>query len=140
MPWRARSGLVRGRCSECEQNRRGRRSSAPRPLGLLPETNLLSWLRTHREARCVAWTTTATSTPSFLGTGTKRLLSISPPENFLPVERPDNPDCLPSVRCSGAKPICRLVVTRVRGAGVGRIAVEGTRTLEPLSLGIRDLR
>jgi hypothetical protein len=53
MPWRGRSGSARGRCSGCERSWRGRRSSALRPPGLLPETDLLSWLRTHPEPRDV---------------------------------------------------------------------------------------
>jgi hypothetical protein len=51
MPWRARSALARGRCSGCERSRRGPRSSVPCPAGLLPETDLLSELRTHGHAR-----------------------------------------------------------------------------------------
>ena len=52
MPRRGRSGSARGRYSSGhERNRRGRRNSGLRPLGLLPESDLLSWLRTHSEAR-----------------------------------------------------------------------------------------
>jgi hypothetical protein len=35
--------------------------------------------------------------PSFLGMGTKGLLSISPPENFWPLELPDDPESLTDV-------------------------------------------
>jgi hypothetical protein len=95
MPWRARSGSARGRCSGCERNWRGRLSSAPRRRGLLPETICSAGSARIVSRADIAWTMTTTSTPSFLGSGTKRLLSH---------------------RCRPARPICRIDSVNVLAA------------------------
>ena len=59
----------------------------PARRGLLPETDLLSWLCTYREPRGVAWTITTTSTTSFLRSGPKAIPLFTPAENFGPLAR-----------------------------------------------------